>query len=552
MNIPTVTYEYGVRLDASCLPCVAEQIHLMRQTYNEMIAVMREMHAASQAWQLSMAGPEAKALSDRIDLLNVAFKEARATQDEDQMKSVAAERRDCWNSLSLLLKAVRQEHKQTLQELFYRHIGMTTGTKTYQIRCKAVAAGLGWATAHTVLNSTMTAWKASMKLGKAPQFARGDEKTQDVLALQFTAKGGLTQEKLFAGASNEFGIKPPEKAGKRQYGQFWFRLGGASAKQFAKGGIYFHRPLPEHATIAIARLVRKRTACRNRYYLQLVLNVPAVRQEITRTRKPLVAVHMGWSADVSGRRVCGVTDAAEPGLAKIIQLPPSVEEDLQRAQNIQSQRDTARNNIAPMIRAWTGPLPPDWTEEMLENWQRWKVLPATHMAANRIHQWCKRLEDFAPYWWLAWSKEDRKKWIETTHIAKRARNRRKTFYLELAKSLATQYEAIALETVGLKKSAKIVDIVTGERTELAKKARAGRVVASLYTLEIAIRWAAEKWGTAVLDVVAEKTAQTCGICGSEGLVADEDNSQFLHCRNCGVVVDRKKTVQQWPGSWSTT
>ncbi|MBN6740301.1 transposase [Acidithiobacillus sp. MC6.1] len=538
--MPTVTYEYGIRTDAECLHHVDEQIRLMRQTYNEMIAVMHEIHAASQAYQLTVAGLDAKTLSDRITALNDAFKCARAAQDDERMKTVATERRECWKDLSVLLKVVRQEHKQELQMQFYSRIGANKDTETYQIRCKAVAAGLGWATAQTVLKSTIVAWNTSMRLGKAPRFARGDEKTQDALVLQFTTKGGLTQDKLFAGACNEFGIDSPDAARKRQYWPFWFRLGGASAGAYAKGSIHFHRPLPEQASVAIARLVRKRTGCRNRYFLQLVLNVPAVRQEVTHKRKPLAAVHMGWSADSSGRRVCGFSDTPEPGLAQVIRLPPSIENDLHRAQDIQGQRDKARDAMAPLIRAFGGPLPPEWTDELLEYWRRWKVLPATHMAASRIHAWAHRMGDFAPEWWIAWCKADRKQWLDATHIAKRARNRRKTFYREFAKSLATGYEAIALETADLKKASKIVDEVTGERTDLAKKARTGRVVASLYVLEMAIRWAAEKWGAAVLDIEGVKTTQTCGICGAEDMDTDAEDSQVLHCASCGAVVDRKQ------------
>lgn len=81
--------------------------------------------------------------------------------------------------------------------------------------------------------------------------------------------------------------------------------------------------------------------------------------------------------------------------------------------------------------------------------------------------------------------------------------------------------------------------VTGEKSEFSAKVRAGRVVAALYELESAIRWAAAKHGTALLEI-SGKTASSCSICGSDAIVADEDDLQTLHCEGCGADLDRKQ------------
>ena len=65
-------------------------------------------------------------------------------------QAIAVERRQCWRDLGVILKVVRQEHKKALQEVFYNRIGINKGTDTYAIRCKAVADGLGWATAQAL------------------------------------------------------------------------------------------------------------------------------------------------------------------------------------------------------------------------------------------------------------------------------------------------------------------------------------------------------------------------------------------------------------------
>ena len=84
------------------------------------MAAMRSVHDAAQFFQMEKAGTEGRAIADRIEALNMAFKEARAQQkEESQLQVIAAERRQCWRDLSAILKAVRQEHKKTLQEVFY-------------------------------------------------------------------------------------------------------------------------------------------------------------------------------------------------------------------------------------------------------------------------------------------------------------------------------------------------------------------------------------------------------------------------------------------------
>jgi hypothetical protein len=83
-----------------------------------------------------------------------------------------------------------------------------------------------------------------------------------------------------------------------------------------------------------------------------------------------------------------------------------------------------------------------------------------------------------------------------------------------------------------------VSEVTGVKSELSRKARAGRVVAALYQFESALRNSASRRGTALLEVRG-KTAAACGLCGGS-VAAREDDHQTLHCASCGGVFDRKK------------
>jgi len=163
------------------------------------------------------------------------------------------------------------------------------------------------------------------------------------------------------------------------------------------------------------------------------------------------------------------------------------------------------------------------------------------ISANRLHYLCRLLreEDRLPEWLEEWRHADRLLWQDQTHIAKRARNARKTFYRELAISLGRRYSAIAIEPLDLAGAAVKVSELTGEKSDFTKKARAGRVVAALYELESAIRWAATKTGAAVLDLVSE-TASQCSICGGSHVTASKKDHQTLLCSDCGAVLDRKQ------------
>jgi hypothetical protein len=83
-----------------------------------------------------------------------------------------------------------------------------------------------------------------------------------------------------------------------------------------------------------------------------------------------------------------------------------------------------------------------------------------------------------------------------------------------------------------------VSEVTGEKSGFSRTARAGRVVAALYELGSAIRNAASRYGTALLEVKAE-TVSACGLCGGR-TTAHEAVYQTLHCMDCGAQIDRKQ------------
>ncbi len=531
-----VVFEYGVRLDKECFAGAMDQLRTAQRLYNDLIACERLIVDQLRAFLLEKGGETAAAAQARVDGLCAEFATAKAGNDEPAMKVIAQHRRAAWHDLAVVMKAVRAQYKSEIQSGFLSRIGRNAGCETYAIRSAAVKAGLGWATANAVLDAALTAFKKSFALGRAPRFSKAADKVQECLTLQFTTAGGLPIQDVMSGSHSEFSVRPTNGCGKRCYGEFKFRLGNASAETYATGTWQYHRPLPESSRVASARLVRRRVGKDNKWYLQLVVKLVEPMSLPVGTRKPLVAIHFGWSADLEGRRVAGIADSADPGLARLVRLPPAIEDGLARSATIQSGRDASRDELVPKIKAIdAGSLSDECREELTAL----RKLPAQHVAISRLHRLHRLLREAGVTleWFDQWRSDDRMAWQSAAHIGRRARLARRGYYRQIAIDLARQYSAFVIEPLNLAEAALKIDDATGERGPFGRKGRSGRVVAAIHELDSALRWAANKCGCAVLELTG-KTVQTCAHCGGSTIDCD-DGSGTVQCADCGAVTDRK-------------
>lgn len=531
-----LVFEYGVRLDKECVPAVFEQIHKSHRLYNKIIEAIREILNEMHEDVLSKGGPEIVALDKQIQALTEQFVTAKAAQDTETRERVAKERRDLRIKFSKALNVVRKEHKDEFKEKYFSKIGKNSRCLTYKLRSEAVGDGLGWATANEVLDNALIAYQTSIKQGKKPRFSRWEEKTQHSLILQFTKAGGIATADLLDGKSAELRLRASNGCGRRKYGDFEFRLGGATDKMYATGTWQYHRSLPEDAAIGKARLVNKRIGKDSRWYLQLQVKRNELPGYPSEQRQLLVTVHLGWAADMAGRRVAGITDRTDPSMARLLRLPVDIEEDINKADELQSERDTLRDEIVPKLKNELSSDNPEIQAEI----ESLKKLPVQHIALSRLQRLTQKLMSTKelPEWFGAWRKEDRMLWQSWAHLRKRARNRRKNFYQHEALALASGYEAVVIEPLDLKESAVVIDEDTGKRTEFAKKARAGRVVAAVYEFVSVLKWACTKMGSAYLEL-SGPTATTCGICGCESIIPNKEDHQLVQCTDCGAETDRK-------------
>ena len=539
-----MVYEFGARLDPACEAGVAGQIALARRLYNDLVAQIQQVVAEVRRFVLDRAGPEAAAVSAELDGLNAAFAEARRDGDEGRMRRVAEARRDAGRALAALLKPVRQAHRAEIQTRFLGRLGKNSACETYAIRSQAVEAGLGWGTANAVLDAALVAFRKTFAMGQAPRFAVESDRAADTLTLQFTTAGGVAAAALLAGGGGDLALLPPgEGAGRRRYGTFRFRLGAAKAGQYAVGTWQYHRPLPEGARVGMARLVRRRVGADFKYAIQLVTTLAApVRDRMAGLggRKPLVAVHFGWAADPTGRRIAGVAEGADPQAAWLLQLPTAIEAAFLQAAAVAGERDRRRDAVAPRLADIR--LSAAGGAAAQAELAALRALPSRHVALRRLHGLCALLREdgMLPDWLEEWRREDRLLWQRAAHGGWHARNSRRNFYRHVAIDLGRRYDAIAIEPVRLQDAALEVNPRTGTRSEFGLRARAGRVVAALSELEAAIRWAAVKTSSALIEVACG-SATECALCG-DLLSPGNQDPQVMICSGCGAVLDRKRNA----------
>lgn len=546
-EVSNLVYEYGVRIDKERQVDVRAEMQLAHRLYNELAAEMRRIGEEARHWLEAKAGDAARVVRNKIDVLNEAFKEAKARDDRDSLKQIADERRGLWRTYYEVVGAARVQHRKELGELFLSKIGRRSDCPTYQIMRRFVADGMGWATGNAVLTASLQAWAKQWPKFKLPNFHAVHEIVQQSLEVQFT-DGGLPVSKMHEGRHGDVCIMGTE-AGRSKYHGFRFRIGSGEAKRDITGTVYLHRLLPSDAVLQRARLVERRIGKDRKYYLQFVLLLKEDRPTLAvpEQRQSVLALDFGWYFEEDGRRVAGMADSGEPGEAKILRFPPSLEAVFDKAETVASERSLLRDEIAGELLAVKFTQAPEVIADMLTSLRR--VPTIQRIAPGRIAalslKWREECSDYQPQWLARleeWRKKDRLLWQSATHTAKRARNGRRKLYQLWALDWCRKYERIVIDTPDLEKSAKVKDKTTGAHNKLGQVARAGRARVALYELSQCIQWAAVRSGTVVAEVLG-RTSKTCAHCGSPA-AALPDNSRLLACSNeeCGAIEDREASA----------
>lgn len=536
----TRVFQYGIRVNNESRELINQQFFLAHQTYNDIVAEIRRIAQDALLWLQEQAGPEAATIRAKIDELNEQFDKAKAEDNRDALKIIAEERRGLWREWYQLMHAARRENSAELM-LKLNNIGERAECSIYLIRCGAVKRGLGWATANAALKAAIQAFRKQWPKFKQPNFRRIAEIPRKTLELQFTTPGGITVESVLSRKCPEVSIHQNGK----KYADFTFRVGAGDDRKDVTGTIFYHRALPPEGKIKYARLVEQRIGKDLRHYLQLVVTgMPSNGNGADPTERPLAALDFGWYFEDDGRRIAGFADGGSPDDAEIVRLPSDIDDLLVRSENFKAERDTARDEVVSYLKELAFEAIPEAIQEELLLLRK---LPVQHVAPSRLARLSIRWRTECPNYRQSvlqrledWRKDDKMRLQAESHLASRARGRRKKYYEELALIWTNKYGTIVIDSPELSEAAVVKDKTTGRHNKLGGIARGGRVKAALYDLEQALVNAASKTGTRLVKIKG-RTSKTCSLCGGT-IALQNDSDRNALCTECGATLDREKNA----------
>ena len=251
-----------------------------------------------------------------------------------------------------------------------------------------------------------------------------------------------------------------------------------------------------------------------------------------------------------GRRVAVIARSADPAAAETVELPASVENDLNHCAELQGQRAKTRDALLPRL-ATLVHAKRQLPTAVLAELAAIAVLPGNHVAFGRIYRLHQALGEMGLWrdWFDAWVREDRMHWQAAVLLARRARGRRRHFYRCAALQIARDHGAVVMEPLDLRAASKAIDESSGQWGAFSRRARAGRVVVALHEFEQAIRWACARHDTPVFELKG-MTAQTCSACGTVGLATAKGATQRVHCVHCGADHDRHANAACCAWRWA--
>lgn len=531
----TVIYQYGCRVDKDCLKDVDEQFWLAQKLYNKLIEQIRGFRSQGEEI-LRQKSQDYDLICRQIEDMNKAFKAAKKENDEDRMVEIRATEKKLWADRKPLNKEARKAAREELKVL-YSQIGKSADCKTYQLTQEFYReTGLYHETAWMTHDAALKAWQKVSTNGGKLHFRVYSERTTDHIDARIGTGGGADIAIVEAGNHKLVGLSEP---GTGKYPGFRIRIGGGkkvdgkTVYPEATGTWNKHRPFPEGAMLTTTRLVRKRIGSDIKWYLQFQLKVdhPTIDTE---ERLPIAAIHFGWNISDDGlRRIAAISTHEDPGMAEFIDLPYNLMEDFARAEALQSERDKLRDEFKEKIL----PLfdPQHCTEDQQKEHAAMLKLPTQHLSQKRLVRFNWQIQEVDIHFpeLQEYSKKEWRLYQAQRHIEKRARNRRRKMYQQIALDLVKKHSAIIYSVPDLKDAAlRIKD--DGKRNELGQLARTARSRVALSELKEALNWAAARAGTAVIDAPDFSHTKECAVCGNEV----ERDWDIVTC-NCGHVGDTK-------------
>ncbi|MBY8862051.1 hypothetical protein K7711_36630 [Nocardia sp. CA2R105] len=331
------------------------------------------------------------------------------------------------------------------------------------------------------------------------------------------------------------------------------RCGSASGEdQWVDIPVQQHRMLPADADITWVKLTVTRTAGTWQARLAVVAELPDP-APIPLADGPTVALHLGWRNHEHGIQVANwrattpldipsewqhVLRADHDGITGVVVLPNQIVDGVDRAADIASQRDTARNRIQASLLRWLEangscphPRPQDEGEELTgADVARWK---SSARFAAIAFAWrdtpppqgkevAARLE--------SWRRLDKALWEQQEHGRRRHLRRRDDMWRNVAAIIAGQAAHVVLDDMSVAQLARLEnpDLTAAVRHRVARR----RDTASPGRLRDVIHRTCVRRGVTVTTVPAAGLSRIHAACGYEHPADDWYRSQPTLCGGC--------------------
>ena len=439
----------------------AEQLRLAHRLGNDLVALSEAGDARMREWwerrlpteTAELAAAEAAAEAAWQDVARERSRVRRRDLGDhpvmDAYRDATGQRRAATDALKAAKTALRRSDPDAVKTL------TTTVRTTAHVEMKAfyrqyAAAGLYWATINAVVADAKAAERRVISDRTQGRPARRRFKRWDGsgrIAVQLQRVSGDPRRDPATLATSKWRNVLRIRAS--TYGPRFRRVEFTTGSGAPMVGIdvVWHRDLPDGADICEAQIVAERVAGRTRYSVHFTVKVPPVPPV---TRRPDLALHVGWRSEPGGAVRVGTWAATTPpdipaALAHLvvadthtcgrILLPASILDRFAAADALRSGRDVALNETRDRLAAWLDDHPqppirdggPDLTGPTVRAWRSPARFAAVALAWRNDPR--DDLDDAADSL-EAWRRADRALWEqEANGRARTVRYRREVYRL---------------------------------------------------------------------------------------------------------------------------
>lgn len=533
-----VVHQYGLFQPVDWGADCESELDRMRNLWNRLVEIERAHTAAVQ--EIGADDPVVKAATDKAESISNALKDVKerkkavnkaarrnmptAELDADIVR-LRADSKAAWEQVKEARKAVRERQRDRLRALEEaRKLSVKTARQT---------SGLFWGNYNAVIKSYDVARQRCIKTGAELRFRSFRQRDGRIVN---QIQGGGTWDEVLAGTINgQLSIRPQDT--NRVAGGRVRPIYNLTATVFTRGRgdrrtvtwpMVLHRPLPDDAQIQEVIISRRAsTARRDKWTVSFLLRLPDA-EPVKRNDATACGVDIGWRRLNDGIRVATVVDSE--GERDFVVLPERIISGFDHAESLRSDIDTRLNFRVNAIRG----LPWDTAPDALRD--------VSKRLRSSPKPTCGALAELVSLWPDTWQPVARFDASVTVRLNHRDLRERSGLVLRLGAARLDHYrcEAVRLvrayRVIAIEGDLDIARMARRENSPLSEAARRNRVLASPGEFLSALKLAAAKHGTTMLEHIG-KSSFVCSECGAEHRPSDPAEL-ITTCPACSATWDQ--------------